>query len=257
MHLVGVHGYTGARCEEDAAAEGRPIVFLRGLDGARSSFAMRDLFDAFRMERPAAAIDLHAVRRHGRGVRAFREALVLIVDSILEDVVGRYGSAPDVVAAGLSGEIAAYACQRASRLVRSLSLIAPTGFARSWTARLLLPFGSLSDPEIAQTTYDVIGVPLLLVHGDGPERERRAIADFVRRNARVERATVRSGCEAPHVVRAHETTDCLRAFWGVLPNRVQLRVIRGGVQKASDCALRSRVRRAKASRRVPLPGAEK
>jgi pimeloyl-ACP methyl ester carboxylesterase len=118
---------------ENADASGVPLVLFHGASETSSTYELRDLFDAFRSERPVIACDLPGYGFSERRKEPYaRDDYVRFVEEMLEDVARRYESTVDVVAVGLSGELAGRAVLHRARLVRSLTLIAPTGF--EWTA---------------------------------------------------------------------------------------------------------------------------
>ncbi|AKV02388.1 putative alpha/beta hydrolase [Labilithrix luteola] len=114
---------------EDDGASGPPLVLLHGAAPTSSAYEVRGLFEAFRSERPVLAFDLPGYGFSEKRSEPFtREQYVHFIEDILADVSRRYGSTVDVIAIGLTGELAGRAVQRKARLVRSLSVIAPTGF---------------------------------------------------------------------------------------------------------------------------------
>jgi len=114
---------------EDAGASGVPVVLFHGASETSSTYELRGLFEAFRSDRPVIACDLPGYGfSERRNVPYARDDYVRFVEEMLEDVSQRYGSTVDVVAVGLSGELAGRAVLHRARLVRSLTLIAPTGF---------------------------------------------------------------------------------------------------------------------------------
>lgn len=113
---------------EDDGASGPPLVLLHGAAATSSAYELRGLFEAFRGERPVLAFDLPGYGFSEKREPYTREQYVHFVEDILADVSRRYGSTVDVIAIGVTGELAGRAVQRKARLVRSLSVIAPTGF---------------------------------------------------------------------------------------------------------------------------------
>lgn len=114
---------------EDDGASGLPVVLLHDLGPTGSSYALRGLFDALRVDRPVIAPDLPGYGFSERPIGGWaRDEYVHFVEELVADVSRRYGATVDIVAAGAAGEIAASAVVRSSRHVRSLTLISPTGF---------------------------------------------------------------------------------------------------------------------------------
>lgn len=117
---------------EDDGASGLPVVLLHDVGPAGSAYALRGLFDALRADRPVIAPDLPGYGfSERRGGRWIRDDYVAFVGELVADVSRRYGATVDIVAIGAAGEIAASAVVCSSRHVRSLTLIAPTGFGRA------------------------------------------------------------------------------------------------------------------------------
>jgi pimeloyl-ACP methyl ester carboxylesterase len=115
---------------ESHARHGVPLVLFHDVAPAACARELRELFEAFRSERPSVAVELPGWGRTADPAPSTsREAYVATVCEVLEDVARRHATAPDVVAVGRASEIVAAAAQRAWRRVRSLTLIAPTGFA--------------------------------------------------------------------------------------------------------------------------------
>lgn len=114
---------------EDDHASGLPLLLLHELGPRGSAYATRGIFDAMRGERPVIAVDMPGYGFSERRLAPLtREQHVRFVEELLGDVSRRYGASVDVVAFGITGEIAAQAALRVARVVRSLALVAPTGF---------------------------------------------------------------------------------------------------------------------------------
>ncbi len=127
---------------EDDGASGLPVVLLHDVGPIGSSYALRGLFDELRVDRPVIAPDLPGYGFTERPTGGFtRDEHVRFVEELVADVSRRYGATVDVVAVGAAGELAAGAVVRSSRHVRSLSLIAPTGFGA--TSRLVSRLSTL------------------------------------------------------------------------------------------------------------------
>jgi pimeloyl-ACP methyl ester carboxylesterase len=280
---------------EDDSASGLPLVLLHGLGPAGSAYEVRGLFDALRAERPVVAVDLPGFGfSERRDTAPSRDSYVAFVEELLTDVSRRYGASVDVVAIGVTGELVARAVLGAPRLVRSLALVAPTGFglgsraSRVFASRLgasisealrsritsrvahaamaskpvlrariahatggrvdpalvsyvhaaahqprarfapLAAFcGALSDPFVVGDVYDELRVPVLFVHGEEPDLAVKELDALVTRHACFRRARVFGSGKAPHLDRAIDTADRLRAFHRSLAVRPQLRLIRG------------------------------
>jgi pimeloyl-ACP methyl ester carboxylesterase len=115
----------------DGSGSGRPVVLLHGIHAAASVFEMRNLFEAFRGERPVYAADLPGFGFSERsGKEPYTDATyVHAIEHLLRHVANeRPGQRADVVALSLSSEYAAAALADLPELIHSLVLISPTGF---------------------------------------------------------------------------------------------------------------------------------
>jgi pimeloyl-ACP methyl ester carboxylesterase len=111
----------------DEQAPGRPLVLVHSVNAAASAYEMRPLFEHYRSQRPVYAPDLPGFGFSERSDCAYSPALftTALVD-LLHEISEREGAA-DMVALSLGGEFAARATLRERGLVRSLTLISPTG----------------------------------------------------------------------------------------------------------------------------------
>lgn len=221
---------------EDAASSGLPLLLLHDVAVRGSASAFRSLFESLRGERPIVVPDLlgHGFSERRRRASFTRDEHVQFVDEVLADVSRRYGATVDVVAVGTTCEIAATSIVRSSRHVRSLVMVAPTGFeSRPWIAtklRSLLARGAahLRDANVAADVYDALHVPTCFVHGGAaPDVPRSQIDLLSVGHAGFRRAEIHGAHVAPHVDRADATADALRAFWRTLAVKPELRLIRG------------------------------
>lgn len=212
---------------EDAGASGLPVLLLHDVATPGSASAFRALFDELRGERPLVVADLlghgFSQRRKHPYARAEHERFF---EELLKDVSRRYGATVDVVAVGTTCEIAAASIVRSSRHVRSLVMIAPTGFdSAPWlvarlrglvarAARAVRSGVELRDPNVVAEVYDALRIPTCFLH-----REAEAFAP-------------------PHVDRPSQTADALRAFWRTLAVKPELRLIRGEKPERAVTAIR-------------------
>lgn len=115
---------------EDDGASGLPVVLLHGLGPLGSAYELRALFDALRADRPVVAPDLLGYGFSERRSEPYaRDEYVRFVEELVADVSRRYGASVDVVAVGLTAEIAASVAARSSRYIRSLALISAAGLS--------------------------------------------------------------------------------------------------------------------------------
>ncbi|MGZ3638888.1 MAG: alpha/beta fold hydrolase [Ktedonobacterales bacterium] len=111
----------------DERATGRPLVLVHSINAAASAYEMRPLFERYRSQRPVYALDLPGFGFSERSDRVYSPQLYTeaLLD-LLRDIESRQGAA-DVIALSLGSEFAARAAQQQPELVRSLTLISPSG----------------------------------------------------------------------------------------------------------------------------------
>ncbi|MDB4972072.1 MAG: hypothetical protein JWN48_413 [Myxococcaceae bacterium] len=120
----------------DLKASGRPLVLLHGIHAAASSYEMRPLFEAFRGKRKVYALDLPGFGFSERAARPYTpETYIHAIEHMLRHVGIR--ESVDLVALSLTSEYAAKVALELPELVRSLTLISPTGFAAPKQASML------------------------------------------------------------------------------------------------------------------------
>ncbi len=106
---------------------GRPLVLLHSINAAASAYELRPLFAAYRGRRPVYAPDLPGFGFSKRGDRTYSPALyVAAITDLLRTQVREAGPV-DLVALSLGSEFAARVAFEAPELVRSLTLISPSG----------------------------------------------------------------------------------------------------------------------------------
>lgn len=109
----------------DRRAGGRPLVLLHSINAAASAYEVRPLFEHFRRTRTVIAADLPGFGHSERGPRAYTPELY--ADAIADVVAAEAGGPADVIALSLTSEFAARVAVRRPELVRSLTMISPTG----------------------------------------------------------------------------------------------------------------------------------
>jgi pimeloyl-ACP methyl ester carboxylesterase len=252
---------------EDGGASGLPVLLLHDVARASSAFELCALFEQLRGDRPLVVPDLlgHGFSEH-RKTPFTREEHVQFVQEIIVDLSRRYGATVDVLAVGTTSELAAAAIVRSSRHVRSLVMIAPTGFrpvpwvvrtasalvARGVLGRLVRTRSGLYSlllraPNVVAGVYDALRVPTCILHGGDDDVPRAEIEFLGDGHASFQRSEIRGAHAAPHVERADATADALRAFWRTLAVKPELRVIRGA--RTERGALSARPRPAAGKRR--------
>jgi len=230
---------------EDVGGSALPVLLLHDVAVPGSATALRALFEELRGERPLVVPDLLGHGFSERRKTPFtREEHVRFVEEIALDVSQRHGSTVDVVAIGTTCELAASAFVRSSRHVRSLTMIAPTGFdpmplLGRWLRGLVARDATrLRDPYVVGSVYDALRVPTFFLHGSDARVPRGEIDFLVDGHAGFRRGEIAGAHVAPHVERADLTAEELRAFWGTLAVKPELRLIRGEKSESSVTAIR-------------------
>ena len=111
----------------DEHAAGRPLLLVHSINAAASAYEMRPLFERYRDTRPVYALDLPGFGFSERSDRIYTPSLYTgaVLDLLRFITAGH--EAADVVALSLGSEFAARAALEQPDLVRSLTLISPTG----------------------------------------------------------------------------------------------------------------------------------
>ncbi len=106
---------------------GPPLVLIHSINAAASAYELRPLFAAYRGRRPIYALDLPGFGFSERGDRTYSPALyVAAITELLRTQVREAGPV-DLVALSLGSEFAARVALETPELVRSLTLISPSG----------------------------------------------------------------------------------------------------------------------------------
>jgi pimeloyl-ACP methyl ester carboxylesterase len=142
---------------------GTPVVLVHGVHAAASAYDMRPLFTGLGWDRRVITFDLPGFGHSERSDRRYTPELMTdAVIGVLEKVAGE---PVDLVALSLGAEYAAAAAVARPDLVRSLTLISPTGLAGSTNgAPSSSPAGAsggklanlISNPILGQALYDLL-----------------------------------------------------------------------------------------------------
>ncbi|MCX8255829.1 Alpha/beta hydrolase [Beijerinckiaceae bacterium RH AL1] len=110
--------------------DGVPLLLVHSINAAASAYEMRPLFEHYAKSRPVYALDLPGYGLSDRKDRIYTPRLMTdALIAMIEHIRAKHGTFPiDVVALSLSCEFAARAANDHPTYVRSLGLIAPTGF---------------------------------------------------------------------------------------------------------------------------------
>jgi pimeloyl-ACP methyl ester carboxylesterase len=115
----------------DRQGPGRPLVLLHGIHAAGSAMDVKPFFTAFRGRRPVFAPDLPGFGASDRHDHVYSPALYTFAIMQLLEEIATKDAPPDVIALGLSSELAARAARDRPDLFNSLTLVSPTGFSES------------------------------------------------------------------------------------------------------------------------------
>jgi pimeloyl-ACP methyl ester carboxylesterase len=107
--------------------QGPPLVLIHSINAAASAYEMRPLFAAYRGRRPVYALDLPGFGFSERGDRTYSPALYVAAITELLRTQVREAEPVDLVALSLGAEFAARVALETPDLVRSLTLISPSG----------------------------------------------------------------------------------------------------------------------------------
>lgn len=153
----------------DISANGVPLVLIHSINAGASAYEVRPLFDYYRGKRPVYALDLPGFGFSERSDRAY--SVELYVNAIA-DFLEYVGKDIDVVTISLSSEFLARVALQQPHLMRSMTLISPTGLGASQQtvssqqARANntsdTVYKVLSNPFWAQALYDLLVIPASL-----------------------------------------------------------------------------------------------
>lgn len=243
--------------ESDPAGDqpGVPVVLVHDVRPSSSTRELRGLFEALRDERPVIAVELPG---WGSPCDASREPLARegyasAIRDVIEDVARRRGVAPDVVAVGRSGELAAAAVQLATRHVRTLTLVSPTGFGD------VRPIGRLASRALRSALRAPLARPLvhrgvtsrLVLRATVGRRSSRA-ADVAEHAAHVARRAPSSRVDA--MCGALAPVDAVALYRAVV---VPLLVVHGDRTPDDVGAIDRGIWRRPGARRAPIPGPDR
>ncbi len=113
---------------QDRRGSGRPVVLVHSINAAASAYEMRPTFEGLRGRRPVYALELPGFGFSERAPRAYTPALYAAAIVGFLERLGVEGGV-HLVALSLSSEFAALAALEHPALVRSLTLISPSGFS--------------------------------------------------------------------------------------------------------------------------------
>lgn len=141
--------------EDRSAPSGRPLALIHSVNAAASAYEMSPLFAAYRGRRPVFALDLPGYGFSNRMRRTYTPQL--FADTIAEFLATQVGEPADVIALSLGCEFTARAAMERPELLRSLTLISPSGFNSLNTGRASQKAGMRGS---ANTLYSLLSFPL-------------------------------------------------------------------------------------------------
>lgn len=267
----------------DQRVAGRPLVLIHSINAGASAYEMRPLFEYYRSYRSVYAPDLPGFGWSERGDRAYTPELYAqaIID-LIDGEIERDGPV-DVIAFSLGSEFAARAALQRPDLIRSLTLISPTGLNSEdrqnrvqqfqqtgasdrvlrwlrfpvWSRALYdlivsrpslryflqqtfvgevdpgwldytypathqpgaryAPFyflsGKLFTPDIRQTVYERLQIPVLVLYDQNVNVTFDALPELAARNPRWQAQRIVPTLGTPHWEKLRETTEALDRFW--------------------------------------------
>ncbi|MDJ0790900.1 MAG: alpha/beta hydrolase [Acidimicrobiia bacterium] len=133
--------------------DAEPVVFVHSVNAAASAYELRPLFEAYAIRRPTYAFDLPGYGHSSRG--PVGHSAVTMTEAVV--AVLRMTGPAHVIGLSLGGEFAARAAVDHPDLVRSLTLISPTGLSSPgrtpnapWVERM---FGL---PVLGRAVFDLL-----------------------------------------------------------------------------------------------------
>lgn len=139
------------------AGSGEPLLLIHSINAAASAYEVRPLYEHYLQTRRVYAVDLPGFGFSDRSAREYSPRLY--TDAILDmvDVIRAETGADsiDALALSLSSEFLARAAAEHPAHFRSLALVSPTGFSRSYP-RYGPPGSTLGTPAVR----DVLSFPL-------------------------------------------------------------------------------------------------
>jgi len=181
---------------ESTIGHGAPVVLIHSINAAASSYEMRPLFEGLRAARPVIAFDLPGFGLSERRDQHYDKALFQnAIIAVLEHAHRRFGRPADLIALSLGSELGAAAALARPELVRSVTMISPTGFNLPSSDSTK---GNKSPDKlhISKALLSILGAPLFWMLA------RRASIDYYLRKSFV--GSVDQGLERYGVVSAHQ-----------------------------------------------------
>jgi pimeloyl-ACP methyl ester carboxylesterase len=162
-----------------AAGRGAPVLLVHSINAAGSVYEVRPVFEHLARSRRVYAVDLPGFGFSDRSDRRYEVPLyVAAIHDMLEEIAGECGAAPvDALALSLGAEFVARAATEAPARFRTLALVTPTGFSRTY-AGLEGPAGATRE---IPGMYAVFTFPLWTRGFYGLLTSRKSIRYFLER----------------------------------------------------------------------------
>jgi pimeloyl-ACP methyl ester carboxylesterase len=143
---------------KSADVPGTPLVLIHSINAGASAYEMRPLFEHYRTSRPVYALDLPGFGFSDRTKHTYSPRLY--TDAIRDFLHTQVGGPADVVALSLGSEFVARAALEEPGLIRSLTMISPSGFdepkKRANQNRSQMLYRLFSFPLWSQAFYDLL-----------------------------------------------------------------------------------------------------
>lgn len=139
----------------DRSQEGRPLLLLHSINAAASSYEVRPLFEHYRSQRPVYALDMPGFGFSERVDQVYTP--YFYADTIANFLRERVREPADLIAMSLTSEFAARAALQVPDLVRSLTMISPSGFTAKPETRESQQTGV---PSIGDRLHNFLTFPL-------------------------------------------------------------------------------------------------
>jgi pimeloyl-ACP methyl ester carboxylesterase len=126
------------------AGRGSPMLLVHSINAAGSAYEVKPVYEHMRSSRRVWAVDLPGFGGSDRSPRDYEPALyVAAVHDVLDAIAAESGPVPvDALAISLGSEFLARAVAERPERARTLALVTPTGFSRSYAGLHGAPPGS-------------------------------------------------------------------------------------------------------------------
>ena len=118
----------------DVAGDGPPMLLIHSINAAGSAYEVKPIFEHAKAHHRVWACDLPGFGTSDRSERSYEPALfVAAVDDLLDAIAAEAGTEPvDTLAISLGSEFLARAVVERPERARTMALVTPTGFSRTY-----------------------------------------------------------------------------------------------------------------------------